>query len=893
MSTRTNEPLVTENATHTGGTLQDSAVQSAASWASDPCGRLISIDWSRWLTGSKPVDPYLVWADVSRFRGMGGWPRPTDPEQDGRWPILVECVSDDVLDLPGTLAKPAKECADCFASLDIPGLYKTVSKERLQSRFFTARMLPESVEQLLCSPAIARFQLGLPRINGVDPNSYIGGTPMGGRAPRVVIGIIDDGCAFAHPAFCDDLGNSRVHFLWDQDPARTLSVDPNGKDVDPEGKKRGWLGVKEAGYGAEIQHKTLCEAVKAGLNSGCAERAYEAINYGPLRLEPGMHGTMFRQGKQILPAGSMRWFSHGASVMYLAAGVEERVHDNPQNDERNPDLSYLQPLKFQRAVAGIDVSPTQVGLGQLQTDHATQWPIIFVQLPTRSILDTSGGSLGVHVLDGLEYIVNRAKLLEEPPSYDRSGHPDDGSRSFPPPDAPADSFGRVARNPRVVISVSYGAVAGPHDGTSIIERAMAALVDRQHYTWICLAAGNAHRTKTHARMTLEPGVEKSFLWTVPPDNPLQSFLEIWLPEQQTSSHDLPEAQQSLFTVSVHPPAGYPSCEVTCGGLSVCEVKDAFGRPHAVAASIFSRKVVQGLRGTMVLIAVGATRPEHGDDRPVPCHGDWVVDVLYGRSIGNDPAALGSVVVHAWSERNDLLFGNQRAQQARVVSADPIPEPTEFMPEAMRFRSSFDGQFGKDQMLDDAQPRNSLGSLSGLRLKPHLSGFSTSVGQKGQLAVIGAVRQADGEVSDYSSGGPNRHAEPTRGTSGLEGAGASAAYASLRTSGRLLEPVDRPDASAPADIGPAMRGLRTAGMRAGSYARLSGTSAAAPSAARLIANVQYGMIYYGTVKTQEEFSSHFGLRPSPSKGTAPADLAARPTATPAKDDQHRLGKWWIK
>lgn len=889
MSTSTNDPMVAENATHSGGSLQDSPVQSSAFWTTDPCGRLIAIDWSRWLSGLKPVDPYLVWADVSRLRGMGGWPRPTDPDQDGRWPILVECVSDDVLDLPGTLTQPAKECSDCFASLDIPGLYKTDGEERLRSRFFTARMLPESVEQLLCSPAIARFQLGLPRINGVDPNAYPDGRPTSGKAERVVIGIIDDGCAFAHPAFCDGLGYSRVHFLWDQDPARTLSVDPKGEDVDPEGRNRGWIAVKEAGYGAEIQHSTLCAAVKAGLNAGFAEYAYEAINYGPLRLEPGMHGTMFKQGEQIRPASSMRWSSHGASVMHLAAGVEERVHDNPQADGRNPDLSYLQPLRSQRAVSDSKVSPTRVGLKAQQSDHATQWPIIFVQLPTRSILDTSGGSLGVHVLDGLEYIVNRAKLLDQAPADDRSAYPDDGSR-WP---ALKDDFGRIANAPRVVINVSYGAVAGPHDGTSIIERAMAALVDRQPYTWICLAAGNAHRTKTHARMTLEPGVEKFFLWTVPPDNPLQSFLEIWLPELQTSSHELPEAQQSLFTVSVHPPAGYPSSEVTCGGLSVCEVKDAAGRPHAVAATIFSRKVVQGLRGTMVLIAVGATRPEQDDGRPLPCHGDWVVGVLYGRSIGNDPAALGPVVVHAWSERNDLLFGNQRAQQAHVVSTDPIPEPTEFMPEALRFRSSVDGQFGKERMLDDAQPRNAFGSLSGLRLRPDPSGFAVSFSQMGHLAVIGAVRQADGEVSDYSSGGPNRHAEPMRGTTGLEGAGASAAYAPVGGLRRRLEPVDRPDASAPADISPALRGLRTVGMRAGSYARLAGTSAAAPSAARLIANVQYGRIYYPNSMTQTEFASFFGLSSSPSHGTKLADLAGRPTATPAKDDQHRLGKWSIE
>ena len=95
--------------------------------------------------------------------------------------------------------------------------------------------------------------------------------------------------------------------------------------------------------------------------------------------------------------------------------------------------------------------------------------------------------------------------------------------------------------------------------------------------------------------------------------------------------------------------------------------------------------------------------------------------------------------------------------------------------------------------------------------------------------------------------------------------------------------------APSDIGPALRGLRTIGLRAGSVARLSGTSAAAPSAARLIANIQHAAVWF---EDTESWVVRFGGQRLASLAESSPD-PKRPTPTPIMDDRFRRGRWRIR
>jgi hypothetical protein len=246
-----------------------------------------------------------------------------------------------------------------------------------------------------------------------------------------------------------------------------------------------------------------------------------------------------------------------------------------------------------------------------------------------------------------------------------------------------------------------------------------------------------------------------------------------------------------------------------------------------------------------------------------------------------------LVVHAWAERNDLVFGTMRGQQAQVEGEGPIPEPTEFAPVARRLVGSLD-RLGANQHLAGAlAPKPTLGSLAGAASvkSEGVPFFHADEYEYGQIVVVGAYRLADGEVADYSSGGPQRHVpEHSDGTPATVPDAAQTGYQQTGSAARQA-----PDADAPADAGPSMRGLRTIGTRAGSHARLSGTSAAAPSVTRLIANARHVVAWWGLLPENQPGGEVFGAVP-PDRLPQPD---ARPTPTPQRDDRFRRGRWRVR
>jgi len=754
----------------------------------------------------------------------------------------------------------------------IPGLYQSESEaskpQKLITRFITARISPDSVEHLLCHPDVLRMQLGMPRLPATDIRPAKSALQDGGEVVRTVIGVIDDGCAFAHPAFCSPDGSTRVHFLWDQNAARD--------QVAP------WRSVDRAGYGAELRHPQLVRASKLALQGGNDELAYAEVNYGPLRLDLDHRSAMFDvPGERKLPVGTMLRAAHGTSAMYLAAGVADR-----RLDER--------PLRQQLATSGSET----LGDGGVEGVHdcASRWPIVFVQLPTATTLDTSGGSLGVHVLDGIRYIVDRARCLPGDKSDDREFKEQLKDRDLGSANpAKHEELGRVSPGNKVVINISYGAVAGPHDGTSILEQAMADLLGGSaaddHFgqnTWICVAAGNASRLRTYARVSLFPGQSKSLSWRIPPDNPLQCFLELWLPECDAQGDPIDDSMRDRITLQVTPP-GMPGQRVRCGQAWSYQLDpEAHECPRVLAGVVFARRVAQGLRGTMVLLAVAATRRALGDEAFAAPHGQWLIEVANENGTSEPGVNPGrELVIHAWTERNDLVFGTPRAQQAQVESEDPIPEPTEFTPDARRYLSTLGSFWPNAHLVDALEPKPSLGSLAGAASKGAASTefFKLSPSAFGQTVAVGGYRLADGEVAEYSSGGPQRHVIER--SFGQPSPMSDATRLQYAATGSL--PRAEPDVQAPSDVGPSLRGLRTIGTRAGATARLSGTSAAAPSVARLIANAQHANDWLQYMPAEQVGGEAFGaIRP---EAIVPA--SQRPVATPRRDDRFRRGCWRVR
>jgi len=833
-------------------------------------------NWSRWLDSDRSIDPYLMWAELTRFVGFGGLGPIREGDElesnDGRVPILVEFeekARGQVLpySLPGVVNQCGATVGACpieFALFDLQAAYlarEEPAEVILNRRFATGRIALANVQALYeHKDYVRRFQLGIPRLPGQDEAGPFGSTATSSNdVPQTVVGLIDDGFAFAHSQFLDEVGNCRVWALWDQDERRKANEDLGwtAPRVHLNGSR---VGATIFGYGAEVGHDTLQSAVEL---SRCDPSpyaplcAYRHLRYVPVAPELDLHATQPPAGVSDF---TMVDASHGTSVADLAAGS-------------------VPPLgRFRRGQSTYVPLPLPPNRGVVST--APAWPLVLVQLPTRTSLDTSGGSLGVHVLDGVHYIINKAASI--PP---RAGGLRDNESIIVDTGGGQGSNARPAYRHDLIINISYGATAGPHDGTSILERALEELTyERDEVTRIVLAAGNAHGSKTHARLRLSRGErERVFTWHVGADNPHESYLEIWVPAHSVGGTGSSSADD--YTLWIRPPGALPVQRLCVGQAVALEVE---GSATPAAAAIFARRVAQGENGTMVLLAVAPTRaPLPGAKVPAATarrrapHGAWSITVAFG----SGSASVGSemVVVHAWTERNDLVYGTARAQQSWVVSDETVPPPTENFASVREF-CRHTGRPFMDEAPAPFAPDFSFGSLAGGRYNPDRvlgSDLMQSNRPKGAVVVVGGYRASDSEMAPYSAGGPARGSD-TDNARAPEALCSESAVSPRESASRKA-----PDLDAASDLGVANRGVPTVGMRPGQGVRLSGTSAAAPTATRAIAEARF------VAKQSESTGDGFlqlELDPKQFLPTPPPTTASgRPTLSPHKDGQYRRGR----
>lgn len=227
-------------------------------------------------------------------------------------------------------------------------------------------------------------------------------------------------------------------------------------------------------------------------------------------------------------------------------------------------------------------------------------PIVAVQLPYIPARDSSGSALCVHVLDALHYIVSKSKL-----------------------------------NQKVVINLSDGAYGGPHDGLSMLERAIDDFLGNRPNVTLVLAAGNALDSRGHARVAaLKKGESVQFDWRILPDDYTDSFLEVWF--------DRVCANQSV-TLTVTPPNDPGSVTVTMGSNKVLSHSSGY----SLASVISLGTNPDGPKRSMFLVAVAPTNPKNKDFPAAP-HGLWKVKV-------SNIKLAADVAVDAWIERDNPVF----------------------------------------------------------------------------------------------------------------------------------------------------------------------------------------------------------------------------------------------
>jgi hypothetical protein len=513
--------------------------------------RTLNIRWAQRLSDAR-IDPYLVWADATRFAGFSTKP----PE---RIAIAFEVNLN-----AGAVALAA--FGKVFTSPQVGGDAAAVGTRFGVASLSTsalAWLLEPSVQQL-----VPRFEIGMP----------LSGTAYGlsdgllnlqalefdlGTKGAPVAAVIDDGCPFAHAAFRTRKGKrwqTRIAALWFQ-----------------EDRKFGFSGAQLNKY---INRSTRLGVVD---ERACYTELRDELRK---RLTPSLADAWWQ--RTLGPA------THGAHVLDVFAG--------------SPN-----PLAERYRVGSID-------------DHAEQARIMFVQLPRGSIDDTSGLSMNVCVLEALVYLAARVQ-------------------------------GRST-----VVNLSYGSLAGPHDGSSLLESAMDHFLDEHRNFSIVIPAGNGYDYLTHASVVAGPDARwHDMPLRILPDDPTDTFVELWYEPQLAGD------ARAILDIQLIAPDGSCSDAVPCD-TALEFVRVVRGKETPIAAVVHQSRPPTAPESSKhsVLVALAASRPTLRN-RPAAAHGVWTVRVRNRGGL--------AVTVNAWIERDDSAFGSGRSRtQAVFLSRGVEPAP---------------------------------------------------------------------------------------------------------------------------------------------------------------------------------------------------------------------------
>lgn len=205
---------------------------------------------------------------------------------------------------------------------------------------------------------------------------------------------------------------------------------------------------------------------------------------------PGSVPTGFSVGKEIGGAALQEWIGH-----FVEAGSvdEEACYRAATYAAMGGDLTH-----------GSHVLGRFVGSGyslEGQDDLVAQaCDIAFVQLPRQVVETPFDGAMHRCILDGLRYLRK---------------------------------FGKDHKYERCVVVCAYGSYLGPHDGSSLFERALDALLgesDRDNFDMeIVFPAGNCHDDKLHlVASNVGANSPAVFEWNLASESETATFAEIWV-----------------------------------------------------------------------------------------------------------------------------------------------------------------------------------------------------------------------------------------------------------------------------------------------------------------------------------------------------------------------------
>jgi hypothetical protein len=456
-----------------------------------------------------------------------------------KWlPLLIELA-------PGISVAQLKASASP-SWLYVPPVY-TSSAAPTGLRYCTARVKPAFFKHIRTGgnlhPLVKRFELGLPAGHHADDPSSPGASSST-AAPALlqgkVIGLIDGGLAFANANFLRN-GKARTRYFWRQDQEGSGTTPAN------------------LGYGHELTAADINLAMQKNTHGGLVD---ETAVY-----------EQFKMGMEL-----DKRLNHGTHVLDIACG----------------------PRTVLAQIAGAPPFPDAPPTWAMADDDASRCDIVAVQLDWDTVVDTSGGSMNVHIMDGLMYILSRC-----------------------------------TNDAKIAVNLSWGTLAGPHDGSSVLEAAMDQLIAlKTGLLQIVLPVSNNYQSRTHANATLSKGEHVTLHWRGQPSDLTQNFLELWIP---------PGAQG--VEVQLTPPGQASLPALGWGESGTWNTPN--GKP--LCALIYPTAVATGTNGTCALIAVAPTFGFEKSAVTAPS-GVWQVKITNTRP--------GKVTVDAYVERDDQIIGVQ-------------------------------------------------------------------------------------------------------------------------------------------------------------------------------------------------------------------------------------------
>lgn len=502
--------------------------------------------------------------------------------------------------------------------LHVPPVYTTsAAPEGL--RFCTARVKPAFFKHIRPGGSlhalVQRLEMGLPAGRHTDDPTAPSAAPPG-AAPVLlkgkVIGQIDGGLAFANTRFLKN-GKARTQYFWRQDG--------EGVGSTPAG----------LGYGHELTAAQINQAMQQNTYNGMVDE-----------------GAVYQQFKLT---ALQRLLNHGTQVLDLACGPRTLP----------AQVSNLPPT--------FDAPPSWA----LADDDASRADIVSVQLDWDTIRDTSGGAMGVHILDGLMYIMSRCALTA-----------------------------------KIAVNLSWGTLAGPHDGSSLLEAAMDQLITLcGKRLQIILPVSNSYQWRTHANATLLKNERVTLNWRGQPDDLSQNFLELWLPAEATG-----------IKIEITPP-GRATLPALLFGESRMWLADGI---QPLCALIYPKAVATGQNGTCALIAVAPTFSFDPGVATAPS-GAWQVRLTNTHA--------GAVTVDAYVERDDEVLAHHTGIRQSHLE---------------------DALYDMQALVDDPTNPTPI----------RRSGNFNSIATGSKTVSVGGTRIAGSKWANYSPRKPDPdHARPTR------------------------------------------------------------------------------------------------------------------------------------